>query len=589
MAMRLPAVDVVLVGVGWTGGILAKELSEAGYRVVGLEQGQMRRTVPGWQSPAMHDELRYDVQHEMMIDVSRQTLTFRNLVGQTALPMRQLGSFLPGTGLGGAGVHWNGQTWRFLPSDFRLRSHVTERYGAEMIPEDMTIQDWGVTYEELEPFYTHFEAVCGIAGTAGNLNGEIRPGGNPFEGPRSRPFPNPPMKMSYAGKLFSDAATDLGYHPFPVPSANVTQHYTNPYGAQLRPCMYCGFCERHGCEHFAKASAQITVLPFALANRNFELRTNAHVTRVLFDPQARRATGVIYVDGRGREIEQPAEMVILCAFAHHNVHLLLVSGIGRTYDPETGQGVVGKNYTYQTMSSVGVFFGEDVNINPFMGAGALGRAIDDFNGDNFDHAGLGFIGGGYIACYTTGASPILSHPVPPGTPRWGLEWKRAVARHYNHTTSLSVHGASTAHRGNYLDLDPTYVDAYGQPLLRMTFDFPRNDRLMSRYVTERAAEIARRMGGETSDVGWLTGHYSIVPYQTTHNTGGAIMGTDPRTSVVNQHLQSWNLHNLWVMGSSVFPQNPGYNPTSTVGALTYRAADRMITDYLRNPRPLVPT
>ncbi|HET8726381.1 MAG TPA: GMC family oxidoreductase [Alphaproteobacteria bacterium] len=589
MAMRLDPVDVVLVGVGWTGGILAKELAEAGYRVVGLEQGHMRRTVPDWQSPAMHDELKYDVQHDMMVDVSRETITFRNFVGQAALPMRQLGSFLPGSGLGGAGVHWNGQTWRFLPTDFTLRSHVTERYGPDIIPEDLTVQDWGVTYDELEPYYTQFEYVCGICGVAGNLQGEIMAGGNPFEGPRSRPYPNPPMKTSYAMKLFADAASGLGHKPFPVPSANMTRHYTNPYGAQLKPCMYCGYCDRHGCEHFAKSSPQVTVLPFALANRNFELRTGAHVTRVLHDPQAKRATGVIYVDGRGREVEQPAEMVVLCAFAYHNPRLLLLSGIGRPYDPTTGEGVVGRNYTYQTMSGVTVFFDEDVNLNQFMGAGALGMAIDEFNGDNFDHSGLGFIGGGYIAAWTTGAKPILSHPVPEDTPRWGLEWKRAVARHYNHTASLSVHGASMAHRGNYLDLDPTYVDAYGQPLLRMTFDFPRNDRLMSRYVTERTLEIANAMGGRKVEASWLTGHYSIVPYQTTHNTGGAIMGTDHETSVVNRFLQSWDLHNLWVMGSSVFPQNPGYNPTDTVGALAYRAADTMINDYLKNPRPLVPT
>lgn len=589
MATRLRPVDVVLVGVGWTAGILGKELAEAGHSVVGLERGAFRQTVPDFQAPAMHDELKYAVRYALMQNTARETVTFRNHVDQVALPMRQLGSFLPGTGLGGAGVHWNGQTFRFLPSDFRLRSHVIERYGEDILDDDLTIQDWGVTYEELEPHYDRFEYLCGIGGKAGNLQGEVQTGGNPFEGPRSREYPNPPMKTAYAGALFRDAASELGYHPFPVPSANLTRNYTNPDGAELKACMYCGFCERFGCEHFAKASAQITVLPFALANDNFELRTHAHVTRVNTDPGAGRATGVTYIDGRGREFEQPAEVVVLCTFAHNNVRMLLLSGIGQPYDPRTGEGVVGRNYSYQTMTSAEVFYGEDVNINPFMGAGALGMVIDDFNGDNFDHRDLGFIGGGYIAAYTTHGRPIHHHPVPDDTPRWGLEWKRAVARHYNHTVGVSVHGASMSTRHNYLDLDPTYTDAYGQPLLRMTFDFPDNDRRMSAYVTERTAEIARAMGGRQVSAGELDEHYSIVPYQTTHNTGGAIMGTDPRTSVLNRYLQTWDMHNVFVMGSSAYPQNAGYNPTDTVGALTYWTLEALLRDYLPNPRPLVQT
>ena len=587
MARRMKPVDVVLVGVGWTAGILAKGLAEAGYSVVGLERGRFQQTVPDFQAPAMHDELKYAVRYGLMQNTAKHTVTFRNTPDQEALPMRQLGSFLPGTDLGGAGVHWNGQTWRFLPSDFKARSHNTERYGRGFIAKDLTVQDWPVTYEDLEPYYDRFEYLCGIGGKAGNLRGNIQKGGNPHEGPRQREFPNPPMKQAYAGQLFAVAAAQLGYAPFAVPSANMTRNYTNPDGARMMACMYCGFCERFGCEHYAKASPLTTVLPFALANKNFELRTGANVVRVNWDRQAKRATGVTYIDGQGREIEQPAETVVLCAFAFHNPYLMLLSKIGTPYDPKTGEGVVGKNYTYQTMSSVSVFYDESVNINPFMGAGALGTAIDDFNGDNFDHSRVGFIGGGYVACYTTGGRPIQYHPVPPGTPRWGLEWKRAVARHYNHTTSVGVHGASMASRGNYMDLDPTYTDIYGNPLPRLTFDFPDNDRRMSDYITARAAEIAELMGGQRVDKSGLSEHYSVVPYQTTHNTGGAIMGENPKDSVVNRYLQSWDLPNLFVVGSANFPQNPGYNPTDTVGALAYWLLDALLKDYLPNPRALV--
>jgi gluconate 2-dehydrogenase alpha chain len=587
MATRAKPVDVVLVGGGLTASILGKELAEAGRTVVALERGQMRDTVPDFQSPTMHDELKYDVRYGLAQDVSVQTLSFRNLVGQRALPMRQLGSFLPGEGVGGGAVHWNGQTWRFQPEWFRLRSWVNERYGADFLAEDVTIQDWGITYEELEPYYAHFERVMGIGGLPFADGDTVLGGGNPFEGPRSTPYPNPPMKQSYSGALFEDAAARLGYHPFPVPSANMTRHYTNPFGAELQPCMYCGFCERFGCEHFAKASPQVNILPFAMANPNFEMRTHAYVQRIEWDAEAKVATGVTYVNAGGEEIFQPAGMVVLCAFAHHNPVLMLQSGIGKAYNPETRRGTVGRNYTYQTMTGVDVFYDDGRRINPFMGAGALGTAIDDFNNGSMDHSGLGFIGGGYVAAYQTNGRPIKFHPVPPDTPRWGADWKQAVRRYYNSTVGLTFHGSSVPHPNNYIGLDPTYTDAFGQPLGMLTYDFPHNDRLMARYITDKVREIALAMGGDQISVGWLDEHYSIVPYQTTHNTGGAIMGTDPETSVVNRYLQSWDLHNLWVMGASVFPQNAGYNPTDTVGALAYWAADAMLNQYMSNPRPLV--
>lgn len=588
MPERRKPVDVVLVGMGLTGAIVGKELADAGLEVVGLERGVWRNTVPDFQSPAMHDELRYAVRHHLHQDPELETYTFRNSPDQQALPIRTLGSFLPGTDVGGAAVHWNGQTWRFLPSDFALRSHYTERYGRDAVPDPLTVQDWGVSYDDLEPFYDRFEYLAGIGGRAGNLQGRIQAGGNPFEGPRARDFPNPPTRPAYAGALFANAALALGYHPFQVPSANMTAAYTNFEGMTLQPCMVCGFCERFGCEHFAKASPQTMILPKLMTYANFELRTQAHVTRVMLDSSKRRATGVRYIDLAARtEVEQPAELVILCSFGLNNVRHLLNSGIGRPYDPATGDGTVGRNYSYQTMASVNVFYPETVNINPFMGAGALGTAIDDYNGDNFDHGGLGFLGGGYIAAYTTGGRPIEFHPVPPGTKRWGLEWKRAVRRHYNHTAALTVHGSSMSARTNYLSLDPTYTDAYGQPLLRITFDFPDSDVTMAKYVTDRAVEIARLMGGELVARSDRATPYSIVPYQTTHNAGGAIMGADPGTSAVNRYLQSWDVPNVFVQGASAFPQNPGYNPTGTVGALAYWSARAIRERYLREPGPLV--
>jgi gluconate 2-dehydrogenase alpha chain len=267
--------------------------------------------------------------------------------------------------------------------------------------------------------------------------------------------------------------------------------------------------------------------------------------------------------------------------------MLLLSGIGTPYDPASGKGVVGRNYAYQTTSVVNVFYDESVNINPFMRSGANGTLIADFVSDNFDHGALGFLGGAFIGEITSHGRPIESHPVPPGTPAWGSAWKKAVIQHYNHTASLLIHGSSVASPGNYLDLDPTYKDAWGLPLLRMTFDFPDNDLKMSAYLTDKALEIGKAMGGKIVAGTPRKGPYNVTQYQTTHNTGGTVMGSDPSTSVVNPFLQSWDVSNLFVIGASNFPQNASYNPTDTVGALAYRAADAIVSRYLKQPGPLM--
>jgi gluconate 2-dehydrogenase alpha chain len=587
VAVNLKPVDAVLVGFGWTGAIMGQQLCDAGLSVVAFERGNWRDTPTDFPPTFAQDELRYMWRHHLFQNVSYDTLTIRNNTGQQALPMRRLGSFLLGTNVGSGGVHWNGQIWRFLPSDFLARSHNQKRYGRKAVTDyDLTVQDWGVTYEELEPFYDQFDQICGTTGKAGNLNGQIQPGGNPFEGPRSREYPNPPMPLTYAPALFGQAAAGLGYHPFIHPGGNMSRPYTNPLGCQMGECTYCGFCEKFGCGNYSKASPQTTILPYLMLKPNFILRTECEVLKVETTADRKRATGVTYVNSNGEEFFQPAELVILSAYILQNVRLLLLSGIGAPYDPATGQGVVGRNYAYQTMSSVNVFF-DDKILNPFIGAGAHASVIDEFNGDNFDHSGLGFIGGGYIAGMVTGGRPIEMIYTPEGTPAWGLAWKHAAAKNYLRSFAISCHGSCMSHRGNYLDLDPTWRDTFGRPMLRMTFDFTDNELKMSQYLTDKAAEVARAMNPREIKMNPRKGSWSVVPYQTTHNTGGTIMGADPKTSVVNKYLQSWDVPNVFVMGAGAFPQNAGYNPTGTLAALAYYSANQIKRAYLKSPAPLV--
>ena len=586
MARQMPRADVVIVGMGWTGGIAARELAQSGLRIVGLERGRFRDTIPDYTAPNALDELRYSVRGDMFQDLSKETVTFRNAPRETALPMRRLGAFLPGTGLGGAGIHWNGQTYRFLPTDFNLRSHVEQRYGKAFIESDLTIQDWGVTYDELEPSYDKFEYVCGISGKAGNIKGQIQPGGNPFEGVRQREYPTPPLQTGYAPSLFGETAKSLGYHPFPQPAANLSQSYVNPDGVELGVCTYCGFCERFGCYNWSKSSPLNTVLPIALRNPNFELRCESHVTRVNMSKDGKTATGVTYVDANGVETVQPADLVLLCAFQFHNVRLMLLSGIGKPYDPASGEGVVGRNFAYQTMATVTPFF-EDRRLNAFAGAGAMGVTIDDFNGDNFDHSNLDFISGGYICATTTGARPITQTTLPQGSRRWGAGWKKAMKDWYDRSVPIICHGSSMARRQNHIDLDPTYRDVYGMPLARITFDFSPNDVRMREFLIGKATTIANAMKPTHVEVTRPPVPFSIVPYQTTHVTGGAIMGTDPGDSAVNRYLQSWDVPNVFVFGASAFPQNAGYNPTDTVAALAYWSLDRIKSKYLPAPGKLM--
>jgi gluconate 2-dehydrogenase alpha chain len=281
MATTLKPVDAVLVGFGWTGAIMAQQLCDADLNVVALERGPWRDTPTDFATGFAQDELRYMWRHHLFQNVSDDTLTIRNNVDQEALPMRHLGSFLLGTGVGSGGVHWNGQIWRFLPTDFLTKSHNEKRYGKKAVSAyDMTLQDWGVTYEELEPHYDQFDRLCGTCGKAGNLQGKIQPGGNPFEGPRANEYPNPPMQQTYGPTLFGKAAAELGRHPFPHPAGNMSQAYTNPLGVQMGACTYCGFCEKFGCGNYSKASPQTTVLPYLLQKSNFTLKTECEVLRV---------------------------------------------------------------------------------------------------------------------------------------------------------------------------------------------------------------------------------------------------------------------------------------------------------------------
>jgi gluconate 2-dehydrogenase alpha chain len=588
-SIRKKHTDAVIVGFGWTGAIMAIELANAGLDVVALERGDNRDTIPDFAYPQITDEVKYSARQALLQNLAKTTVTIRHTKGDVALPYRQFGTFKPGEGVGGAGTHWSGVQSRVSPDELRLYSRVKDRYGEKFIPADMNLQDWGVTYDELEPHFDRFEYVCGTSGKAGNIKGTPVEGGNPFEGYRSREYPVPPLADHPTGRLFAAAAKSLGYKPFPLPAGNASAAYQNEYGCQLGPCNFCGFCSDYGCLNYSKASPQTTIIPALLRKPNFELRVNSHVTRVNLDSTGKRAIGVTYIDAEGNEVEQPADMVILAAFHLHNIRLMLSSKIGTPFNVDTNEGVIGRNLCYQYINSVNMFWDKDVYINQFIGTGGGGQAIEEFNADNFDHGPLGFIGGGVIWGRQTGNGPVRGVPLPEDTPKWGTEWKQAVVDNFLHTGRIESQSSSLANRAYYADLDPTYKDAYGTPLLRLTFDWNDNDLRSAAFLGSKVMEIGHAMNPKSiSGRIFKPGmHWDTRPYQSTHVCGGTPMGADPKTSAVNKYLQSWDVSNVFVLGANTFAHGIGYNPTGLVGGLGYWAASNIRSQYLKNPGPMV--
>src|SRR5712664_3176856 len=208
--MATEKTDVVIVGVGAVGGIVAAELGKAGMKVIGLERGPRLTTADF--NP--HDELRYFQRQDLRPNVKRQPITWRTNANAraTAIPVQNYGNQA-----GGGTVHYGAVSWRMHEDDFRARSQTIERYGASAIPQDSSLADWPVNYAELEPYYDRAEYEIGVSGKAGNLQGRKIDGGNVFEAPRRRDYPLPALAVDQSGILFEAGAGKLGYHAFSTP------------------------------------------------------------------------------------------------------------------------------------------------------------------------------------------------------------------------------------------------------------------------------------------------------------------------------------------------------------------------------------
>jgi choline dehydrogenase-like flavoprotein len=527
-------VDFVVVGAGAAGGVVAKELSTAGFTVAALEQGPYKKA-----TDFSHDEYAHRFLSELVNDHLRQPNTFRRSPEEKASARPAVGY---GQCVGGGSVHFTGNYWRFHEVDFAERS----RWGAIA---GTGLEDWPITYADLEPYYTKAEWELGISGLAG---------ANPFDPPRSKPYPLPPLHVDSAGVLFERGARKLGWHPFPSPMAIASQSYQGRSG-----CVYCSFCERFGCEVGAKSSSLATVIPLAERTGRCEIRAHCVARKISVDRRG-RVDGVVYFDARKQERFQKARAVVLCANGAETPRLLLMSKSSTFPNGlANSSGLVGKYLMFDAGPLCRGLFEHPVN-------GYIGPEVTRLIHDFYDSdPKRGFYGGGGLDGRFDG-TPIMFalRGLPPDSPRWGADYKNMIAKYYSHTMFLLSHTTALPLEQNSVSLDPDLKDAWGLPALRVTYKNHPDDLKCQQFLLDHAMELLEAAGAQRT---WAD------PVEDTsfsvHLMGTCRMGNDPARSVVNGFHRAHDVPNLFIVDGSSFVTSGRQQPTATIQALAYRAAD----------------
>jgi gluconate 2-dehydrogenase alpha chain len=566
MAISLKPVDVVVVGLGGAGGLAVLPLAQAGLKVVGIDAGTWLDPRKHFRPDEIHNDLRLQV--TTVPKTKREVPTFRTNPSERARPAPSGRTMM--NGIGGTTIHYDANSWRFHPWDFRIRSEVARRYGAAAIPQGSTVEDWPLSYDDLEPYYDTVEYTLGVSGKAGNLQGRIDPSGNIFEGPRRREYPMPPLRDTEFTNLVSAAARKLNWNAHRSPAAINSQPHDGR-GA----CVYHGYCHAGGCHVAAKNSTAVTTIPKALKTKNLTIFDLAQVTRIISANDG-KVTGVRYIRG-GKEYAQPAKVVLLASYTYENVRLLLLSK-SKAYPNglSNNHGQVGKHYIshWDGRESYALF---PFDLNIWYGANAQAVVVNDWADDNFDHTGLGFIGG---ASLTVGHElrPIAAASMPlfDRAPAWGLRWKAFVKQNAARWAGVYAQCTSLPYENTYLDLDPEVKDPLGDPVCRITSGPKPNEQRIRDYVAAKA-ELWLRAAGAVD-----LARVPLAPEgpdQSWHAIGGTRMGDDPERNVVDKWGFSHEAPNLGVLGGSAIGTHGARNPTLTLQALAWRTADHLVKNW----------
>jgi choline dehydrogenase-like flavoprotein len=531
-------VDFVIIGSGAAGGILAKELSTNGFRVVVLEQGPYLT-----EADYTHNEIKVLGEDLLTNHPKLQPTTFRKTPQDKAKQQRAL---VYGRSVGGTSVHFTANFWRFHEIDFIERGKVGAIPGANLV-------DWPIQYADLEPYYTKVEWEIGVSGLAG---------ASPFDPPRSKPYPMPPLPVKSSGVIFERAAQKLGWNPFPAPMAILSQPR-----AGRSACVNCGFCLSFGCEVGAKSSALVAAIRVAERTGRCEIRPDSYVHRIETDARG-RAIGAAYFDKAKNTHLQKAKAVIVCANGAETPRLLLMSANAQFPNglANNSSGVVGKNLMLNSGAiSLGVF---DHPLNDYKGF-AVSRILHDFY--ELDAQKVGFCGGGGLDARFD-ATPIgfALNGLPPDTPKWGSAFKKTLAENFTRTMEVFSHATSLAREDNSFSLDPELKDAWGLPALRMTYKDHPDDLKIAKWLNDRALELLDAAGATKR---WS---YPITEQEfAVHLLGTCRMGNDPKTSVINSDHRTHDVKNLFLCDGSSFVTSGRGQPTMTIEALAFRAADRI--------------
>jgi choline dehydrogenase-like flavoprotein len=530
-------VDFVIVGSGAAGGVLAKELATGGFSVVVLEQGPWRQS-----HEFGHDELGNWMLNAMLPPPRDFPQTFRTSAAEKAHIAAEPPVLLYAQGVGGSSVHFSANFWRLRPVDFRERTLLGPIGGTGFA-------DWPITYEELEPYYTKVDWEIGVSGAPG-----------PNDPPRSRPYPMPPMPIKSSGALLEIGARKLGLNAQPAPLAIASQVYDG-----RAACGHCGFCIMHGCEMGAKSSTLVTMIPKALATGNCEVRPDSTVMRVDTN-DAGRATGVTYLDAQGGEHNQRARAVILAANGAETPRLLLLSESARFPDGlANSSGFVGRYMMWNAHADTFGLF--EHPLNEYKSVQAT-RIIHDFYDSDPRRGHYG--GGGLDGRLLTGPMLFNLFDLPDDAPRWGADFSRVIARYFTHSMQIAAAGTSLPLESNTVTLDPDVRDKWGRPAMRATYRDHPDDVANIAFLQARARELMDAAGAQK-----VWGPPAAESTIGVHLLGTARMGNDPRTSVVDRHHRTHDVPNLFICDGSSFVTSGRGQPTMTIQALAFRAAEHI--------------
>ncbi len=536
----------VIVGAGAGGGVTAKELATNGFHVVLLERGK-------WYGP--NDDRKDDLRNQRTSPLGQafgpeDGLNPRVVVDlhgkETILQPSQGGYQNNAACVGGGTLSYGAMAWRYMEKDFRMRS----TYGT---PAGSTLDDWPISYDDLEPYYEKAEYEIGVSGDVSN---------NIFGGPRRKPLPMPPLPPTREYQILKPAAERLHLHPFDIPMLRNSVPY-NGRGA----CMRCRWCVGFACEVNAKCGTQNTVIPTALATGNCELHTEAMVRNIVTNDQG-RATGVEYFD-HGKHLRTiSADLVVVSGCAIESARLLLNSksklypnGIGNRYD-WVGRNLQGHSYA----GAIGVF---ENPVYDDLGPGA-GIAVSDYN-----HGNPGLIGGA-VLCNEFIRLPIqFIGSQPPGVPRWGQGNKNYMRECYRRHIMIQGPTHEMPMFESRVQLDPKVKDYWGIPVARLSGDKHPHTLEVARYMAGKAEAWLKEAGAIKT---WrkIPGH-GLSGGQ--HQAGTCRMGNDPKTSVVDKSLRVHDVDNVYVIDGSVHCNNGGFNPVLTIMANAYRASAGIVKTW----------